>query len=538
MVFHPNYVKESDHPMKLNSYILLKELEEKYDTHLIYTTEKSECNLSKAALWNPQIQCAPNSIYIVKKSDLPSDPDTLINLLRQSSFAIVSSHPHTSLFETISGLNLILIHTSSSFEDVFNFITNCFNHFQNWERALQTLLIEDKDLEQFYECSKEILNNPIVIFDRNFCILYHSPDTAGLITWEKDKWSGIKMLPLTMINELKINEQYRKASVSSTGFILDNDQMDYRAVFSRIHHGYKNNGMLMVFEKNKPLTEGDRYLAAFLSKYLQKALKRKNNFSVTGHNQVFEQFLTRMLYNVQITQPEIEKYLSMMGWSYDDDYICIKLQINDWDRKSYFLPNICSQIENIMEDSFALPFEENIVAIVNLSRTNMTVSQAADRLKYFLREGIFRAGISWKYWNFSTTQIYYHQAEGALEMGIKYDPNCWCYLFREYSLQYFIQYGTSIIPAKHLCDPNVVQLYQYDAAHGTNFLFTLKVYLECGMNAILTAENLFIHRNTLHYRIRKIQQIIHINLENPEERMYIMISYKMIELLKKLNIEP
>lgn len=59
---------------------------------------------------------------------------------------------------------------------------------------------------------------------------------------------------------------------------------------------------------------------------------------------------------------------------------------------------------------------------------------------------------------------------------------------------------------------------------------TLKVYLESESNSNIAAKKLFIHSNTVRYRIAKTQQICDIDLEDPMERLKIEILLKFIEL--------
>lgn len=61
---------------------------------------------------------------------------------------------------------------------------------------------------------------------------------------------------------------------------------------------------------------------------------------------------------------------------------------------------------------------------------------------------------------------------------------------------------------------------------------TLKVYLESESNCNIAAKKLFIHSNTVRYRIGKIQQICNIDLEDPIERLKVEITLKFINSLK------
>lgn len=57
-------------------------------------------------------------------------------------------------------------------------------------------------------------------------------------------------------------------------------------------------------------------------------------------------------------------------------------------------------------------------------------------------------------------------------------------------------------------------------------LRTLHVYLESQGNAVAAAERLHIHRNTLRYRLKRIQELIGRDLEDPHERFSIWLALK------------
>jgi PucR family transcriptional regulator, purine catabolism regulatory protein len=64
-------------------------------------------------------------------------------------------------------------------------------------------------------------------------------------------------------------------------------------------------------------------------------------------------------------------------------------------------------------------------------------------------------------------------------------------------------------------------------------LMTLKTYLECQGNSIETAEKLFIHRNTLRYRLQRIEKILGRDLSQSEERFSLWLALKIGTLIEK-----
>ncbi|PIE54447.1 MAG: hypothetical protein CSA35_05750 [Dethiosulfovibrio peptidovorans] len=51
-------------------------------------------------------------------------------------------------------------------------------------------------------------------------------------------------------------------------------------------------------------------------------------------------------------------------------------------------------------------------------------------------------------------------------------------------------------------------LIEYDAEHGTSFLETLWIFMLCDKNHAKTAETLYLHRNSLRYRLSKIESLL------------------------------
>ncbi len=66
-------------------------------------------------------------------------------------------------------------------------------------------------------------------------------------------------------------------------------------------------------------------------------------------------------------------------------------------------------------------------------------------------------------------------------------------------------------------------LNQYDRKNHMDLVHSLFVYLEENCNAAKTAKRLFVHRNTLDYRLKKIEKITNRSLDNPYERLTLQL---------------
>jgi GAF domain-containing protein/sugar diacid utilization regulator len=74
-------------------------------------------------------------------------------------------------------------------------------------------------------------------------------------------------------------------------------------------------------------------------------------------------------------------------------------------------------------------------------------------------------------------------------------------------------------------------LLEYDRRHRSQLAKTLQTFLQTGGNLKRTAEELYIHINTLAYRMQRIKEIIGENLEDSERRMALHLAFLALDLV-------
>ncbi|MGN0297793.1 MAG: helix-turn-helix domain-containing protein [Lachnospiraceae bacterium] len=75
------------------------------------------------------------------------------------------------------------------------------------------------------------------------------------------------------------------------------------------------------------------------------------------------------------------------------------------------------------------------------------------------------------------------------------------------------------------------RLEEYDRSYGTNYMEVLQRYLENDASVQLTAQQMYVHRNTINYQIRKIRDIIGCSLTSMEDRLTIFLAFKVRDQL-------
>ena len=74
-------------------------------------------------------------------------------------------------------------------------------------------------------------------------------------------------------------------------------------------------------------------------------------------------------------------------------------------------------------------------------------------------------------------------------------------------------------------------LIDYDEQNQSELVDVLKCYLDHDGSVNRTAEELFVHRNTINYKLNKIKDILNIDLASLETRMELMLALALKEIM-------
>ncbi len=98
-------------------------------------------------------------------------------------------------------------------------------------------------------------------------------------------------------------------------------------------------------------------------------------------------------------------------------------------------------------------------------------------------------------------------------------------LFSSLALRYLHDKMSGLEGMGPFVHPALATLRAYDAANRTSLCDTLRVYLERDRNVTEAAGALFVHRNTLLKRLRKIRSLTSIDLDDAACRKRLLVSF-------------
>ena len=77
---------------------------------------------------------------------------------------------------------------------------------------------------------------------------------------------------------------------------------------------------------------------------------------------------------------------------------------------------------------------------------------------------------------------------------------------------------------RDLSDKPLAPIIEYDRDHNGEYLATLESYLRCGGSIKEMSEEMFVHRNTILYRMANIKKLLGCSLDDPQDRLVYMVA--------------
>ena len=122
----------------------------------------------------------------------------------------------------------------------------------------------------------------------------------------------------------------------------------------------------------------------------------------------------------------------------------------------------------------------------------------------------------------------YRKAVMALRVASLHGSKCTGYSdMGIYKLLVHIK-GTSVL--HEIYDETLGVLEEFDSTNGTDYMDTLRCYLENDSSVQEVARIMFVHRNTVNYKLRRIKEILGCEL-NYEDKLKLMLSFFIKEFL-------
>ena len=397
-----------------------------------------------------------------------------------------------------------------------------FHHHQiNTSDAYRTFFeaLQSDNIDALVEAAWSLFNMPVLITDENYKLLCQYPrQRIGETIW--DTLLEKKVLPLEIIEDyqkeyLENKNLYYRPFYADSGLVTGCPR-----IFGEVYEGEQIYGHVAVFMFDELVYPNDiEVVQIFIDALRMLMIPRKNRDRAS-----LSSYLSDLL--EPETAPQMRALAARsLSASLPGTFSLMATPVGSSASQRAFATMVISQIPTIYRSTVSAVYNGCIVTLFGLmSGGHYTDKEKAffSRVANYLSPADSPSGISPPFTDLSQMHGRFKQAYTAAMLA----DNTFEFFDRLQPDPMF-ELICQNVDADLFIHPLLNKLRDYDNENNTDYFNTLMVYSLSLHNKEVSASKLCIHRNTLLYRLNRIQEIFGFSFDYPSNALIILNSFQL-----------
>jgi len=397
-------------------------------------------------------------------------------------------------------------------------------------QQLLELLLEGTDVNKFIHSIASLVNAPVLLLNNDF-------DYVG---------SSIQKGHEIIVHHKPTNSNSNKNTFSVQ---VGKDIYEKNALFIQCIYASGNEyGFLVVLlDKEKNLTENmiiaieqASFIIAFLFQTEETLLQKERNH--------LSSFVRDIFHNQYTSQTEMIEKAKVFRWNLQFPLVLISIKTSEKESEkklaifhkmldSSHIERAASKIVDVpIENCKILYINDSLVCFISLV-SEIHVRQKLHNLgnmilSLFEKYGNLGVSISDTIHHFKQIKEYYDNSTLVFKV---YKENLhkqsYVHFYSDIGLFRLFHYVENHFILEDFVNEKLGKVFEYDKKKNTNLLETLRYYIQNNTNMHKTAEDMFVHYNTMRYRINKLKEL-GIDGEDGFELTEIALAYQLHQYLQ------
>ena len=513
--------------MELSLNILLDALSDA--NPLCYTKDKSR-TFSGVRLLGKAQDADPGKLVICGLSQALNAPS-------EYQACVVAAVIDTELPKNAATMqNMVLFDTEMGAVQFFMHVQDVFDRYINWCFDMDQCLIKHRSIQDLLTLSENIIGNFITISDSAFSLVAYTQGltcddeiTNRLI--EKGYHDQDAIRRFGMNNLMNYWKDADDIYVRKTGIVTQ-----YPMMSKVIHYNNSYYSHVVMLCNNRPPTDGLRDLFRILIDHLMTCFERQ----WLANNQmphIYDSLLLELLESSDLSPDMVNAKAKNAGLPAKGSFVLVKVSTDE--NAGIMLQRLCNEISSRVPQSRVTLSNDILIALIIQSGQGKGIQELMELMQEIMDRYNSSCGISDPFTSLMDIKSAGMQAQIALDAKdcgplktlalpgkkqfsrVRSFTSCYPgYVFSENTKDISVITNSSEYRA-------LEKLQENDSKRGTNNLKLLYYYLINERKASETAKLLHMHRNNVIYRISKIEEIIKLDLEDPDVRLRLLLCFEI-----------
>ncbi len=282
--------------------------------------------------------------------------------------------------------------------------------------------------------------------------------------------------------------------------------------------------------------------------------KRISNEEI--ENRYRDEFILDIISGNINTREEVIKRGRLYNWDFDDDIAVMIVDIDDF-KKNYTEMDIDQNKDNLKDvrkKIFSITRKVmnryfNNIIFTNLSdkiifltknndlkdEYNFKIKEIADKIRDKVSQNVdftVTIGLGEYKEDIFAIQKSYQEAQEAVKIGRMISIRNSTFLYDSLGAYRLLDSLYKSEKAEKFIESYLGKLIDYEKKNDINLIKSLKALIQNDWNMKEAAKKLYIHYNTMKYRMKKVEEILDVDLSKSEDRFNLNLSLKLLQIKK------
>lgn len=400
-------------------------------------------------------------------------------------------------------------------------------------RRLMQVRKSNTSIQELMDLGYEMLGNPLLLVDVSLCFIAHAGGNTvsdePLWEWTLSRGYVTDDYMEEVLEDISIGESGKPLLIWEKG-MLNHKQLVYRILDNGVPVGY-----LKTLAYNKDISESDQQIICALGNCLLYYLT-ENRIEHPSSSPLVESFLTSLLNQKLYDHNAIEERIHQFKLKLYDNLtlIAIGLSQNFQNNKDQLFI-LKRKIQNFLARDTILYYNGHLVAIYDSKQPEPFNAHEWDNFERLLASYDCRAGVSLKFSKLYDLPEQYKHAVTALRVAGKLHMNQRIIRYSDVILQHMFLDFSDQNDLTALIHPAARMLKEMDQEKGSSFLETVKVYIKNGLEIVPAAKAMFVHYNTMKYRLNRIVELTGLDFRDSDVMFRLQLSFMIMDIMEQVQ---
>lgn len=494
-----------------------------------------DCEVLTIAFLTPDTLERPRGdvIYFADSQIMPqSVPDcTHFNCVQVDGGPLpeaLAAQPNVNLISLEQGVNLF---------SCYNTLQAAFIVSQDYENIVLRLLnahFSNQGLQYLIEEAASALHKPIVVIDPSYRYIAHhlgdlsSDDTrlAKIMTAEIANETVLEDA-VAYIRDSRIDSEIarNKGPYEQYNKILECNTMTTAVMVHGVCVAH-----VMMMERSLSFTDLDRQVFMRLASFVAQEMQKSEVWGPTS-GELGSYFLENLLNDRTPSDAVTRRRMKAVNFHPKELLFVVCLHASGEGLSQVQAEHVAAQLRPLLHHALYTRHHQQLVLLLSRDADVGFSDRAERKLREVATLNGLSVGVSNIFTSIIETRRAYDQARNAIRCGELLSPFVDDHRVYRFGNVAYVQMLNVMGRRTNLlsyCYPSLMELLEYDNAHGGELMETLFCYLQMAGSTTRASKALSLHKNTMLYRLGRIREILGMDLTSGEDLFILQMGFRVL----------